>query len=150
MNKFLSYVVLDLEDSEGNAIKVPIKIGAYVLENVALDFGLDLYEIGKLFKSIPHTNEKGEERMLEIPAEPIKFYKSILIHGANYAALVEGKSAFQEKDAYEWLDQIGFKSEKSQQIFFAFMGCIQNGGTPIKLTEGETDKKKAHDVSDPA
>lgn len=142
MNKLLSYVVLDLETDSGEALKVPVKIGTYVLEKVAENFKLELYEFGALFQSIERKNENGETILIEVPRDPVRFYKSILLHGANYAALVEGRPAYQEKDAYQWLDQLGFNSPQSISVLAAFVGSIRNGGTPIRMVD-ETDEKKS-------
>lgn len=142
MNKLLSYVVMDVPQDIGEPIKVPVKIGAYVIEKVCEDFKKEFYEIGDLFETRERTDEDGNKRFIDIPKDPIRFYTSVMLHGANYAAGVEGRKLYNMWDAHQWFDQLGFKSEQALDVLAAFLACIANGGTPVRpISEDDAQKK---------
>jgi hypothetical protein len=135
IDKEFGYTEIQLSDR-----RVPVKIGTYAMEELCKDFSIELYEMPGLF-FIKEVELEGKMVQSEIPRNITKFLRSVLLHGANWVCKVNGQDLYTEKDAYEWLDQIGFGSKDAFNVILLFMGAFRSG-RPIKSPTQETAKKK--------
>lgn len=135
IDKEFGYTEIKLSDR-----RLPVKIGTYAMEELSKDFGIELYEIPTLF-TIQEIEKDGQIIQAEIPKNLTKFLRSILLHGANWVRKVNGEDLFNEKDAYDWLDEIGFGSADAYNVVYLFMGAFKSG-RPVKSPSIEEPKKK--------
>lgn len=135
IDKEFGYTEIQLSDR-----MVPVKIGTYAMEELCKDFGIELYEMPSLF-TIKEVELEGKVVQSEIPRNITKFLRCVLLHGANWVCKVNGQDLYTEKDAYDWVDQIGFGSKDAFNVILLFMGAFRSG-RPIKSPTIDDPKKK--------
>lgn len=136
MNKQFGYK--ELEMSFGI---LPIKVGMYTIEGVCMDFGIGLYDLPSLME-IREVDVNGKIVQAEIPKDPIKFFRSILLHSANYIPWREGKELYKEADAYDWMEEIGFATPSAFELIALFRQVARSGVSAPQSTSDKPIKKK--------
>jgi hypothetical protein len=138
MNKQFGYKELQMSFGV-----LPIKVGMYTIENLLKDYGIGLYDLGSVMEA-REVMLDGEMITASIPKDPIKFFRSILLHSANYIPWREGKKLYTEVDAYDWMEEIGFSSPTALEIVALFHTVARSGvAVSNDRTESQTPKKKA-------
>lgn len=136
MNKQFGYK--ELEMSFGI---LPIKVGMYTIEGMCKDFGISLYDLPSLMdiRDIPLDEQVVQA---EIPKDPIKFFRSIILHSANYIPWREGKKLYTEADAYDWMEEIGFATPKAFELIALFRQVARSGVSTPSQNNDHGSKKK--------
>lgn len=135
INKLIGYTEIETVDGV-----LGVKIGAYTLENVCEDFGVDLEQMNDLMNIKEVTNEQGETFVYQFPKKPVKFMASILNHGVNYVSKHTNGKEYPLDRAYEWIDGIGIGSDKFNKIFSTFLHAARTG-VVLPIDEEEDPKK---------
>lgn len=136
MNKQFGYQ--ELKMSFG---MLPIKVGMYTIEGLCQDFGITLYDLPTIMEVRPVTVE-GQEVHAEIPKDPIKFFRSILLHSANYIKWRNGEELYAEKDAYDWMEEIGFATPIAFSLIALFRQVARSGVSAPQTEEKPAKRQK--------
>lgn len=123
---------------------LPIKVGMYTIENLLKDYGIGLYDLADVMET-REVNLDGEMVIASIPKDPIKFFRSILLHSANYIVWREGKPLYSEGDAYDWMEEIGFSSATALEIV-ALFHSVARSGVAVQKNQSEEEPKKKEDA----
>ncbi len=137
MDKLFGYTEIKLSN-----VRLPIKIGTYALEELCKDFDIELYELPSLF-TLKDVTQDGKTISVELPKEPTKFLRSILLHGANFVRLVNGEELFKPIDAYEWVSEMGFNTKDAFTVIYLFMGAARTGKSVPSPVDEEPGEKKS-------
>lgn len=136
MNKQFGYK--ELEMSFGT---LPIKVSMYTIEGLCQDFNIGLYDLPSLME-IRDVPVKDGVIQAEIPKEPIKFFRSILLHSANYIPWREGKKLYTEADAYDWMEEIGFATPTAFELIALFRQVARSGVSAPPVSDDSPKKKE--------
>lgn len=145
MNKQFGYK--ELEMSFGI---LPIKVGMYTIEGLCKDFGIGFYDLPSLMeiREIEFEVENPNTGLLErnkvnaeLPKDPPKFFRLILLHSANYIPWREGKKLYTEADAFDWMEEIGFATPVAFEIIALFRQVARSGVAAPKTTNTSSKKK---------
>lgn len=142
MNKLLGYAELDMPWG-----KVPIKVASYAMENICNDFGVEVYDIGSLFvdKEVSVKDPKtGEDvkTISNVPRKPHEFFRSLILHSANYVRQCEGQTLLTDNEVREWLEEYGVNFAEIGKALVLFKYYASTGKA---LPTSELEEKKSQE-----
>ena len=120
---------------------LPIKVSMYTIEGLCQDFGIGLYDLPSLME-IRDVPVNDGVIQAEIPKDPIKFFRSILLHSANYPKWREGQELYREADAYDWMEEIGFATPTAFELIALFRQVARSGVSAPPENDDAPKKKE--------